>query len=72
MFLADFMRLEGISDRQMAKKIGRARTTVLRYRTGEMFPSPDVMERIRVVSGHRVTANDFVAQRAANRDQPDA
>ena len=71
MWLADFMAQEGLSDRRMGAKVGVHRTTVGKYRTGKLFPSPDMQERFAAVSGHRVTVSDWFAQRRAQRSTVD-
>lgn len=72
MWLADYMRAEGLSHRQMGAKVGVHRTTIGKYLTGKLFPSPDMQEEFAVVSGHRVTVSDWFAQRLSQRSTVDS
>jgi transcriptional regulator with XRE-family HTH domain len=60
MKLADFMKLSGLSDADLAAKIGRSRETVTRYRNGTITPNWEALAALTRVTNGAVTANDFL------------
>lgn len=67
MHLSDYMTLRGLSDEQVAEKIGRKRPTVSRIRRGVVRPDWDTIEAIRKFTNGEVTADDFMLSRARQR-----
>lgn len=65
MTLAEFMKAEGLSDLQLAERVNRDRTNVLRWRNGVTKPDFDALVAIEEISGGRVTARDFATPQAA-------
>lgn len=59
MKLSAWMIREGVSDQQLAEKVGRDRTTVLRIRQGTHKPSPELMEAIALVTDGAVRPDDY-------------
>ncbi len=66
MTLEQFRSYHRLTYQQLADLIGLsgndARRTVHRYATGQRFPSPQMLRRIRLATRAAVTAEDFVAQ----------
>jgi transcriptional regulator with XRE-family HTH domain len=52
------------SHRQFAERIGVSSAAVWRYVHGERIPDKDIMARIALATGGKVTANDFYAAAA--------
>jgi transcriptional regulator with XRE-family HTH domain len=65
MHLAAYMAQHGLSDDDLAAKIGRTRPTVSRIRRGVMRPDWITMGRILEATSGEVTPNDFVSMEAA-------
>jgi transcriptional regulator with XRE-family HTH domain len=63
MTLTEFMKLEGLSDVELAARVNRDRTNVLRWRNGVTKPDFDALVAIEKISKGKVTARDF--ERAA-------
>jgi len=63
MTLPEFLSEAQISQSQFAKKIGVSKQAVQRYVKGRI-PEPDVMRRIALATGSKVTANDFFGMAA--------
>lgn len=61
MQLADYMRINGLSDDAVGEALGVARATVSRLRRGKMVPSFDLAARIHEFTGKKVTPNDFLS-----------
>ncbi len=59
MQLATFMSEAGLSDAEIALKIGRDRATVSRYRRGKLVPDWPTIRRIKELSGGIVTERDW-------------
>lgn len=59
MTLAEFMEQEGLTDVQLAEKVNRHRSNVMRWRTGETKPDFEALVAIEHVTDGRVTARDF-------------
>lgn len=59
MNLAEFMKAEGINDQQLAEKVKRDRSNVLRWRNGTTKPDFAALVEIEKISGGKVTARDF-------------
>jgi transcriptional regulator with XRE-family HTH domain len=60
MHLSDYMRKLKLSDEEVAKKIGRSRSSVSRIRRKLQKPDWDTIAVIRRETGGLVTADDFV------------
>jgi hypothetical protein len=69
MQLADWMIRHDVDDNEMAARLSKRadttcdRSTVSRYRRKLMRPSWPMIERIKEVTGNKVTADDFVGAR---------
>jgi transcriptional regulator with XRE-family HTH domain len=73
MQLAAYLKVAGISAARFAEISGiGSRMTVHNYVHGQRFPSPKNLLRIRVATGSRVTADDFVDQHTAVPAPPGA
>lgn len=59
MNLAAFMEAEGITDVQLAEKVKRDRSNVLRWRKGTTKPDFAALVELEKISGGKVTARDF-------------
>lgn len=59
MTLAEFMEAEGLSDLDVAHKVNRDRSNVLRWRNGVTKPDFDALVALELLSKGRVTAKDF-------------
>lgn len=60
MKLAAYLKCVETSPVQFAEQIGVDRTTVYRWLRGARVPNRDTLERIRMETKGRVTANDFL------------
>lgn len=58
--LSEFMDWKGLTDAQVAQKIGRARVTVSRIRRRKVRPDWATIEALRRWSGGKITADDFI------------
>lgn len=56
----------GMSQAELAAAAGVKQSTVSRWERGELSPSLDEVSRIIEASDGKVTANDFLAPRAAS------
>jgi transcriptional regulator with XRE-family HTH domain len=65
MTLAEFMELEGLSDKQVAAFTGRAQSNVFRWRKGHTKPDFGALVALERLSKGRVTASDFAVSEAA-------
>lgn len=59
MTLSDYLAEAQLGRRQFAKVIGVSPEAVRRYLNGERMPDREVMSRIALATGCKVTANDF-------------
>lgn len=63
MDIQTYMTKKKLRDGDMAELLDCNKTTVWRIRTGDTYPSPDLLEKIFEVTGGKVTANDFFHQK---------
>ena len=54
------MKMAGLTDEQMAEKIGKDRTLVSRYRRGDVVPPLEIIAQIESASSGAVTFRDFL------------
>ena len=67
MKLSAFIIQEGLTVSAFAALVGVPnKQTMSRYVRCERFPPPEVLHRIREITGGQVTADDFVDQHLAN------
>lgn len=59
MTLEEFMRREGLSDRDMARLIGRSRATVTRYRRRTVAPPIVVIAKLLEMSGQAISVSEL-------------
>ena len=59
MTLAEYMAQEGLTDVDLAERVNRHRSNVLRWRTGATRPDFDALVAIEHLTGGKVTARDF-------------
>lgn len=59
MTLAEYMEREGLTDLQLAEKVNRDRSNVLRWRKGITKPDFDALVAIEHLTDGKVTARDF-------------
>lgn len=63
MKLSDYLRAHGLSAAEFGRTAGLgSRQLVHKYLSGERFPTPENLRRIREATGGEVTADDFVDQ----------
>ena len=75
MLLKDHLRAASETPASFAPRIGVSVQTLYRYLSGDRFPTPWNLRRIREVTGGAVTADDFVDQHTAakpNASEPAA
>jgi transcriptional regulator with XRE-family HTH domain len=65
MTLAEFMKAEGLTDKQVAEFTGRALSNVCRWRNGHTKPDFGALVALEKLSNGRVTASAFAASEAA-------
>jgi len=61
MLLRDWMERHGVSDDDLAARIGRHRTDCFRYRRGQHVPRAEVIIAIERETNGEVTAEDLLA-----------
>lgn len=59
MKLHDWMAREGVEDQELARRVGRDRSTIYRIRVGSHKPSPELMEAIAKATDGDVLPNDY-------------
>lgn len=59
MKLSEFMAIEGLTDGELAERVKRDRSNVLRWRKGLTRPDFDALLALEKVTEGRVTARDF-------------
>ena len=59
MKLEKYMADNQLTDEAMAKRLGKDRSVVSRYRRGEVTPPPDVIREIQRVTERAVQFNDW-------------
>jgi transcriptional regulator with XRE-family HTH domain len=65
MTLDQWLRDQGMTEAEFARRIECAQATVNRYRQRQRMPSPEKMRRIWQATEGAVTANDFAGIEAA-------
>lgn len=60
MTLAEYMAERGLSDEEMAERIGCSSFAVKKWRYRERTPRGAAMRRIKEATGGEVTADDFL------------
>lgn len=68
MFLSDYLKNAGITQRRFAQECGLSPAAVTRLLKGQRFPSPETMFTIHQVTGGKVGAEDFFRQRVEAGD----
>jgi transcriptional regulator with XRE-family HTH domain len=58
--LSDWMDKVGMSDGEMAAKVGCSRSAISRYRSGERMPRPETLIKLVDATNHDVSPMDFV------------
>jgi transcriptional regulator with XRE-family HTH domain len=61
MKLALWLDANDLSDAEFGRRIGKAHSTVLRLKRGEIRPSLETVEAIRTETNGSVTADDFMS-----------
>jgi len=64
MTLKQYLAQHNIPPDRFAGELGVSIPTIYRYLSGDRFPTPDNLRRIRDMTGGAVTANDFLDQGA--------
>lgn len=64
MTLEKYMELTGLTDAELAEKLGRDRTTVTRLRNGSAKPSFEVMLALERLSEGMIRPSDFASEAA--------
>ena len=67
MHLRAHLSQTGETAARFAARVGVDVKTLYRYLSGERFPTPENLRRIREATGGAVTADDFVDQHTAPR-----
>lgn len=65
MKLTEYMKANGLSDADMAAKIGRHRVTVTRYRNEKTRPDWEALQSIIEATGGKVRPEDFFSRQKA-------
>ena len=65
MTLAEYMKLRGLSDEALGRKVGCNRVHILRIRRGEKNPSATLLLRLQDATGLPSSAFVVTAERAA-------
>jgi transcriptional regulator with XRE-family HTH domain len=69
MTLKEWMSDNGLTDAEMARKLGVSQASVSRYRASRRVPEPIVMKRIEEVTNRAVTASDFIEGAVAKAER---
>lgn len=59
MKLSDYMRTAGITEREMAARLGCSIGGIRKWKSGERIPRPEVISRIAEVTHGAVVPSDF-------------
>jgi transcriptional regulator with XRE-family HTH domain len=59
MKLNDWLKREGLTPTDLAKRMKRPQATIARYASGQRIPEPPIMKEIFEVTAGEVTPNDF-------------
>ena len=59
MTLSDYLADEGINATEFGRRIGVSHQSVYRYLNGDRIPDKQMMVKIALATGCKVTANDF-------------
>ena len=59
MTLQDYLARTKTTPEEFAAKIGASRGGVLKWISGERFPRPVMLKKIKLATGGKVQANDF-------------
>lgn len=70
MKLEDWMAQAGITDTQLATKVGRDRSVIAKLRAGKTMPSLQVLAAFERLSEGQVTARDFLPSSAGFAEDP--
>lgn len=65
MKLSEYMALKRMTDDGLADLLGRDRTTIARYRRGDVIPPLTIIARIEEATGRAVSFRDFIPEAAA-------
>lgn len=60
MGLNEWMHKVGMTDGEMATKVGCSRSAISRYRSGERMPRPDTLIKLLDATNNDVSPMDFV------------
>jgi transcriptional regulator with XRE-family HTH domain len=60
MTLNEWMNRVGMSDGEMAQRIGVSRSAISRYRSGERMPRPETLVKLVDATNNDVSPMDFV------------
>jgi len=60
MKLSDWMQTAGITDEELARRVGKDRVTISRVRRGKNFPSWELAAQLRRVTDGKVGPEDFL------------
>lgn len=59
MTLSEWLKREGLSATDLAKRMNKPQPTIARYVNGQRMPEPPVMKEIFEITGGEVAPNDF-------------
>lgn len=59
MKLLDWRRAHGLSQHQLAMRVGIKQPTIAKYEAGKLIPGRDAMQAISQATGGAVAPNDF-------------
>ena len=59
MGLSEWMDKVGMTDGEMARRVGCSRSAISRYRSGERMPRPDTLMKLVDVTNNDVSPMDF-------------
>ena len=60
MGLSEWMDKVGVTDGEMAARVGCSRSAISRYRSGERMPRPDTLIKLVDATNNDVSPMDFV------------
>ena len=69
MYLKDYLKKAGISQRSFAAKCSLSASAITRLLKGERFPAPETLYRIYLETDGQVGAEDFFRQRIGEKNE---
>ncbi len=70
MKLSAYRKHEKLTVADLGRQLGVAHSTVIRWESGEIFPTAEMLERIITVTNGKVTPNDLFQPRKPDPPEP--